>query len=130
MKCPRCSPSLRVYEQTTELSCYDRGADLEVEREHCTITLRIIELFSPAADRVPLACTKREDLKTLQAEAERLMTVKRVAGMLTGCHPLMALAATIKFSNGHKPTYRELQLVNQRQGFVAPGLVPRTAVPL
>ena len=82
MKCPRCTASLRVYEQTTELSCYACGADLEVKREHCTIALRIIEEFSPPTDPVPLACTKREDLKTLQAEAEMLMTVKHVAGIM------------------------------------------------
>ena len=57
----------------------------------------------------------------------------------------MAFGATIKKNTNLNPelqtmpilrigryiaTYRELQLVNQRKGFVAPGLIPRTAVPL
>jgi hypothetical protein len=80
MKCPLCSASVRIFDQTRELSCSDCGVDISVERKDCTIALRLIDLSSPT-DPASLKAAKKDDLKTLQAEAAMITTVKRIAGI-------------------------------------------------
>jgi ribosomal protein S27E len=81
MKCPGCTADLRIYDRTLDIRCSECGADVLVERDNCTISLRLLE-----PDEMDLEAGAGSscagELAKLQTEVARLITVKRAAGMV------------------------------------------------
>jgi ribosomal protein S27E len=103
MKCPGCAANLGIYDQTMELQCSDCGADIVIERKHCTIVLRLADEVSEDTDAiVALAASTDEELKKLRAEEAMVTIVKHATGILGGlCGVVFAYTGIVDMAARH-----------------------------
>jgi hypothetical protein len=80
MKCPRCTANIDVNDAAVHLQCAHCAADIIVERDYCTISLRVRPETTTETSDVGL--NPADELTTLQAEATMLIRVKRAAGLV------------------------------------------------
>jgi hypothetical protein len=80
MNCPNCGAALSVDDTAIALRCQDCHEELVVDRGHCTVTLR---LKPETVTTNPVAAPDNAaEVERLEAEASRLMTVKRACGFV------------------------------------------------